>query len=96
MSERRESISAHLEWDHDATEEVDALYANQLFISQTETEVTLVFGTALSPPFTEPPEEDLQIEIKPVAKVVVSRQAMKKFLKVMENTFEDDEQKDKE
>lgn len=96
MNAPNSSIKARLLWDDDATEALDALFANQLFISCTDTEVTLIFGTALSPPFTEPPQDDIEIRIKPVAKVVMSGQAMENFLVVINRTFEDDQEKDNE
>ena len=94
MNAQSGPLKARVEWDHDATEDLDAQYANQMFVSTTESEVTLLFGTALSPPFMERPPHDVVIKIKPQAKVVVSHQAMEKFREMIENVFGDDEKKD--
>ena len=81
--------SIPLVWNDD--ESVLPVYANHLYIShQGATEFNITFGQ-LFPPFTlhlqenELPEA---IKIKPVAKIVVSPEAMKRFVETLKKNIE--------
>jgi len=75
-------------WGSD--ENIPALYANHLFISHVgEFEFHLIFGH-LSPPLAlglhegELPD---YVQIKPVAKIVISPEAMKKFVEAIDDNL---------
>lgn len=70
-----------LQWDEAAAEELPSIYANQMFLSITSTEVVLVFGDA-RPPVTldnVAQRKDQAVTIKPLTRIVVSNEAMKAF-----------------
>ncbi|MBI1800610.1 MAG: hypothetical protein HYR71_03155 [Chloroflexi bacterium] len=62
-----------------AVDHLPTLYANQLFITNAGQEVYLVFGEITPPVVVNPADLPKQLEIKPVAKIAVSREAMLKF-----------------
>ena len=67
---------------------LSTLYANQLLISHAGGEFYLVFGELVPP--TMPNAEHLpeQLEVKPVARVALSPEAMKRFLNAMQQNYE--------
>lgn len=95
VAEKKEVIQEHQEkqvrlvWGTD--EGLDAVYANNLYISHSAgLEFHLIFGH-MSPPLTlGKTEEELpdMVEIKPVAKIVISPEAMKNFVEAMVANFD--------
>ncbi|MEW6718669.1 MAG: DUF3467 domain-containing protein [Chloroflexota bacterium] len=75
-------------WGSD--ENLPALYANHLYVSHAgETEFHLVFGH-LSPPLTMGIDESElpdSVKIKPVAKVVISPDAMRAFVRLLSDNL---------
>ncbi len=83
-------------WSSD--EDLPALYSNQLYVSHAgETEFHLVFGH-LSPPLTAGLEESElpdAVNIKPVAKLVMSPDVMKAFVQILVDNLKKFEEKQK-
>lgn len=79
-------IPVSLEWPE--TIDLPTVYANQLFISHAGREFFLIFGEVTPPVLTKITPERLQelksIEIKPVAKIAISAEAMPEIAKVIE------------
>jgi hypothetical protein len=75
----------------DPGDDLPVLYANQLFVSHAgDTEFHLVFGH-LFPPLTmglEEAELPDRVRIKPVAKIVISPEAMKAFSEVLVKNYQ--------
>ncbi|MBP8856442.1 MAG: DUF3467 domain-containing protein [Anaerolineaceae bacterium] len=74
-------------WGSD--QELPVQFVNQLLVSHlSQSEFNLIFGY-LSPPLALK-EEDFPdtLEVKPVVKLVITPEAMKQFLEVLNNNFE--------
>jgi len=78
-----------LKWDTD--DSLPAVYANNVIISHSgETEFHITFGH-FSPPITLNLEEDEipdVVKIKPVAKIVISPEAMRKIVEAFNTNLE--------
>ena len=72
-----------LKWG--ANENVPVYYANQLFIGHTNNEFYLVFGDVQVPLLINPSKAEIPKEliIKPVARVMLTPNAMQEFTKAM-------------
>lgn len=88
--------TARIVWGSD--EDLPAYYANHMYISHAgETEFHLIFGH-LSPPLTINLEEDElpdYVTIKPVAKLVMSSDVMRSFVRLLVDNLERFEEKQK-
>ena len=94
MTNERDNIIAHEERDVGIPlqwlEKVDlpTIYANRLFISHAGREFFLIFGEVTPPVWTKTTPERLRklesIEIKPVAKIAISPEAMPAIVKAIQ------------
>lgn len=87
MSENLESdregtvVAIPLTWG--VAEHLSTIYANQLYISHAGDQFFLVFGEAI--PVVDPDQLPKSIEIKPVAKIVITPQNMLRIAEVIQN-----------
>ena len=93
-SDTEKAKQIRIVWGSD--EDLPALYANHIYVSHAgETEFHMVFGH-LSPPLMmggdvgELPES---VKIKPVAKLVITPDVMRAFVKLLGENFEKYEEK---
>lgn len=98
MTNERESVTTReeqgveipLRWP----EKVDlpTIYANHLFISHAGPEFFLIFGEVTTPVWTEVTPDKLEtlgsLEIKPVAKIAISPEAMPAIAKAIQENVE--------
>ncbi|MBC8438080.1 MAG: hypothetical protein H8D87_00130 [Deltaproteobacteria bacterium] len=91
MSEKKKINEKAIRIIWGSAEDLPALYANNLYISHGgENEFHLFFGH-LTPPITHGLTEDEMpdnVEIKPVAKIVVTPEMMGEFLQVLNDNYE--------
>ena len=85
MSDNGQPTEVKLVWDSEAADELDLLYANQMFISQTKQDFVLVFGQATGPVTLE--GQPSQIRVKPVARIALSPQAMQEFMETINKNW---------
>jgi hypothetical protein len=71
-----------------AADNLQTLYANQLFITRAGPEFYLVFGELVSPLAFNSSELPSSLEIKPIARIVVSPDAILKFSDVISKIVE--------
>ena len=75
-------------------EELHGLYANQMLVAHGEGEFHLIFGQ-LTPPFAMSQEEiPDQVTIKPIAKIVVTPQFLRKIISTLIKNIERFESKE--
>jgi len=79
-----------------SADDLPALYSNHILVTHGgESEFHIIFGH-LTPPLAVVPEDIPDVfMIKPVAKIVVTPQTMKKFLDVMSRNLEKFEEREK-
>lgn len=91
MTEEQESKEKKIRVVWGSDEELPALYANHLYVSHTGgTEFHIIFGH-LSPPLTAGLDENElpeSLKVKPVAKIVVSPEVMRAFVKLLHDNYE--------
>jgi hypothetical protein len=97
MEQETKGKRIRIVWGSD--DDLSPLYANHLYVSHAgETEFHLVFGH-LSPPLTMGIDEnDLpdSVKIKPVARIIISPEAMKAFVNLLTENFKAFENQQKE
>ncbi len=83
MSENPETSVVKLVWR--APHDLPTVYANQVYVTHAGGEFFIVFGEALLPAINDAlPSE---IEVKPVAKLVLSPQMMQQTVRVLAENF---------
>ena len=99
MSEKNEIKEKAIRVVWGSGEDIPALYTNHIFVSHAGgTEFYLIFGH-LSPPITIGlVEEELptSVVIKPVAKLIVSPDVMKAFVRVLNDNLKNFEERELE
>jgi len=91
-----EEKAVRVKWG--SPEDLPALYSNHLYISHGgEHEFYLIFGHLTPPLIIGLSEEEVpnELEIKPVAKIVISPEAMRNFVKAMSENLKRYEEKNK-
>ncbi len=84
-----------LKWS--PAEDLPTLYANHLLVTRGETEVYLIFGSVAPPIALSPEELPDEVSVKPVAKIVITPQVLKKIIGALtknEEAFEEKEESD--
>jgi len=91
---KREGKVVRLVWD--STNELPTLYANHLLVTHGgESEFYIFFGHLTPPTIVAESADEIpdEFSIKPIAKIVVTPDNMKKFIEVMTNNLERFEQR---
>lgn len=94
---RLEGKVVRLIWD--SSDELPTLYSNQLIVTHGgESEFHIIFGHLTPPLILAESEDEIpdQLIIKPIAKIVVTSQTMKKFVDVLSKNLKGFEERVKE
>ena len=88
--EERESKQRAIQLRWGSPVQLPTTYANELFIMHFGDQYYLVFGEVIPPVMLDPNKEDMPnfVEIRPVAKVVVTPENMARFSKVIQQTIQ--------
>lgn len=90
VTSKKQPVKIPLRWPENVN--LPTIYANQLFISHVGPEFFLIFGEVTPPLWTEvsPKKVDAlgSLEVKPVAKIAVSQEAMPAIAKVIQENVE--------
>lgn len=86
ITREEQDVQIPLQWPENV--DLPTIYANRLLISHAGREFFLIFGEATPPVWTEPAPERLRklesIDIKPVAKIAISPEAMPAIVKAIQ------------
>ncbi len=90
---KSERIEIRTRWG--SSDHLPTLYANELLITHAGREVYIVFGETIPPLVLKKEDLPAELTIKPVARIAVSRDAMKKFADAIITNLRKLEQKER-
>lgn len=80
------TVNYRVYWSED--EDLDTVFVDNLFLQAVNEQVYLTFGQ-LQVPIGMDPEETAAVEIRPMARMVVSPAALKKIVKMLKTSLDD-------